>query len=168
MESFSHHGTARRKTQQTDVGSRTGTGRRAPLILRGPVGYSSPMPERRSKQLLGRRGEDAAERFLRVRARYRVIARNYRCPFGEIDLVALDGCTVVFVEVRSQTGSRFGDPLASVTSRKQRQIAKAALYYLSRSHWGDCEARFDVVGIRWEQGQMHLTHIKDAFPLPQG
>lgn len=148
--------------------SRTGTGRRAPLILLAPVRYSSPMPERQPKQLLGRRGEDAAERFLRVHHRYRVVARNYRCPFGEIDLVAFDGRTVVFVEVRSQTGSRFGDPLASVTSRKQRQVAKAALYYLSRHRLGNCEARFDVVGIRWEQGQVHLTHIKDAFPLPQG
>jgi putative endonuclease len=125
------------------------------------------MPERQRKRLLGQRGESEAERFLTARCHYRVVARNYRCPFGEIDMVALDGRTIVFIEVRSHTGPVFGDPLASVDSRKQRQIAKAALHYLSHHRLSDREARFDVVGIRWEKGRAHLTHIKDAFELPR-
>lgn len=124
------------------------------------------MPERQHKRLLGQRGEDEAERFLTAQCHYQVVARNYRCPFGEIDLVALDGRTIVFIEVRSHTGPGFGDPLASVNSRKQRQIAKAALHYLSRHGLCDREARFDVVGVRWEGDRASLAHIKGAFELP--
>jgi len=65
----------------------------------------------------GQQGEREAERFLAAQ-RYAIIAKNYRSPFGEVDLIALDRHTIVFVEVRTHTGEAFGDPLASVNARK--------------------------------------------------
>jgi len=115
---------------------------------------------------LGQHGEREAEKFLGAQ-RYAIVARNYRSPFGEIDLIALDHLTIVFVEVRTHTGEAFGDPLESVTARKQRQIAKTALHYLSCHRLHGRAARFDVIGIRWEGEGAHLTHIKGAFDLPR-
>ena len=118
------------------------------------------------RQVRGRRGEQAAEEFLRAQG-YTILARNYRVALGEIDLIMQDRQTLVFVEVRTHSGATFGDPLASVNLRKQRQIAKAALQYLIRNGLMEREARFDVIGIRWEDEQARLTHIKSAFELPR-
>ena len=125
------------------------------------------MPGNDARQVRGRHGEQAAEEFLRAQG-YTILARNYRVSFGEVDVIALDRQTLVFVEVRSHTGESFGDPLASVNVRKQRQIAKAALHYLTRNGLLEREARFDVIGIRWEEGgQARISHIKNAFELPR-
>jgi putative endonuclease len=124
------------------------------------------MPGDDRRQVRGRQGEQAAEEFLCTQG-YRILARNYRVAFGEIDLIVQDRQTLVFVEVRTHSGATFGDPLASVNVRKQRQIAKAALQYLIRNGLMEREARFDVVGICWEGGQARLTHIKNAFELPR-
>jgi putative endonuclease len=114
---------------------------------------------------LGQRSERVAEAFLQ-RLRYTIIARNYRCALGEIDLIAQDRDTLVFVEVRSHTGERFGDPLESVTFRKQRQIAKAALDYVMRQRVTNRPLRFDVIGICWEGDTPRVSHVKDAFDCP--
>lgn len=124
------------------------------------------MPGDDRRQVRGRQGEQAAEEFLRAQG-YTILARNYRVALGEIDLIMQDRQTLVFVEVRTHSGATFGDPLASVNVRKQRQIAKAALMYLIRNGLMEQEARFDVVGIRWEDEQARLTHIKSAFELPR-
>lgn len=124
------------------------------------------MPGADRRQLRGRQGEQVAEEFLRAQG-YVILVRNYRVSFGEIDIIARDRQTLIFVEVRTHTGDAFGDPLASVNLRKQRQIAKAALHYLARNGLLEREARFDVVGIRWANGQAQLTHIKGAFDLPR-
>ena len=124
------------------------------------------MPGDDRRQVRGRQGEQVAEEFLRAQG-YTILARNYRVALGEIDLIVQDRQTLVFVEVRTQSGATFGDPLASVNVRKQRQIAKAALQYLIRNGLMEREARFDVVGIRWEDEQARLTHIKSAFELPR-
>jgi putative endonuclease len=124
------------------------------------------MPGDDRRQVRGRQGEQVAEEFLRAQG-YTILARNYRVALGEIDLIVQDRQTLVFVEVRTHSGATFGDPLASVNVRKQRQIAKAALQYLIRNGLMEREARFDVVGIRWEDEQARLTHIKSAFELPR-
>jgi putative endonuclease len=124
------------------------------------------MPGVDRRQLRGRQGEQVADEFLRTQG-YVIIARNYRVSFGEIDVIAQDRQMLVFVEVRTHTGEAFGDPLASVNLRKQRQIAKAALHYLARNGLMEREARFDVVGIRWENEQARITHVKNAFELPR-
>jgi putative endonuclease len=119
------------------------------------------------KRALGQRSEDLAERFLRARG-YVIVARNYRCTYGELDLVAEDRETVVFVEVRSQSSPLFGEAVESVTLRKQRQIVKAASHYVLRYGVENRPLRFDVVGIRWVDGTPQLTHIPGAFELPSG
>jgi putative endonuclease len=117
------------------------------------------------KRDLGRHGEQTAEQFLRAHG-YAIVARNYRCPYGEIDVVARDRDTLVFIEVRTQSGPTFGDPLESVTQRKQRQIAKAALHYVVRHRIENQAMRFDVIGISWNNSAPQLVHVKGAFELP--
>ena len=118
------------------------------------------MPDQR--QLLGAQGERAAEKLLR-RQRYTIVRRNYRCPAGEIDRVALDGKVVVFVEVKTRTQPGFGTPLEAVDHRKQQQIIRAARYYLSENDLHDRDARFDVVGVWWEDGKVQCELVKNAF-----
>ncbi len=120
------------------------------------------MPDER--QVLGAEGERAAEKFLR-RQRYTIVQRNYRCPSGEVDLIALDRSTVVFIEVKTRTRPGFGSPLEAVDSRKQRQIQRAALYYLSQHRLHDRDARFDVVGVWWDAGRVRCELVKNAFEM---
>ena len=117
------------------------------------------------RRLFGQHGEQRAAQFLQSLG-YTIVDRNYRCPRGEIDLVARDKETIVFVEVRTHRSQEFGNPLASVNKRKQRQIAMTALHYLSRFQLHDHAARFDVIGIMGEGDSAQLTHIKEAFEFP--
>lgn len=117
------------------------------------------------RRLFGQHGEQRAAQFLQSLG-YTIVDRNYRYPRGEIDLVAQDKETIVFVEVRTHRSQEFGNPLASVNKRKQRQIAMTALHYLSRFHLHDRAARFDVIGIMGEGDTAQLTHIKEAFEFP--
>ena len=112
---------------------------------------------------LGPEGERLAERFLRKRG-YRILARNYRCSCGEIDLIARDGETVVFVEVKGKSGGEFGSPLEAVTARKRQRLALVANYYLTAFKLHHLRTRFDVVGIRWVAGgEPGIVLVRDAF-----
>lgn len=93
---------------------------------------------------LGSAGEDAACDELRRRG-YEILARQYRTRRGEIDIVARDGGTTVFVEVKARRGQQFGGGAAAVTWRKQRRIARVALEFLARHGHADTPCRFDVV-----------------------
>jgi putative endonuclease len=106
-----------------------------------------------------------AEEFLRAH-RYTIVARNYRCRLGEIDLVALDGGVVVFVEVRSRRGTGAGTPLESVHPGKQGRVARVAEHFCQRHGWADRAARFDVVGVRFDAEPPALEHVRGAFDLP--
>ncbi len=115
-----------------------------------------------ARRTLGEEGERAAERFLRQQ-RYTILARNYRCPGGEVDLIGLDATTVVFVEVKTRTQADFGTPFEAVDRRKQHQIQRAAQFYLAENRLHDRDARFDVVGVRWENGAARCELIRNAF-----
>jgi putative endonuclease len=146
---------------------RAGGAHRLVALIRGSgLRYATYMRTGQGRRDLGQQGEREAEKFLSAQ-RYVIVAKNYRSPFGEVDLIALDRHTVVFVEVRSHRSAEFGDPLESVNGRKQRQVAKTALHYLLRHHLQDREARFDVIGIRWEAEKAQITHVKGAFDLPR-
>lgn len=117
------------------------------------------------RKALGTEGERAAEKFLR-RQRYTILERNYRSPLGEIDLIALDGETVVFIEVKTRSGEGHGNPLEAVDARKQRQISRVAQSFLLRHRLQDRPARFDVVGV-WRDGSgIACTLVQNAFELP--
>jgi putative endonuclease len=105
-----------------------------------------------------------AEEFLRTH-RYTIVARNYRCRAGEIDLVALDGPVIVFVEVRSRSGAGFGTPLESVDGRKQARVGRVAQQFLAARRWYDRDARFDVIGVRFDAEPPAVEHVRGAFEL---
>ena len=110
----------------------------------------------------GRRGEDLAVDYLKQRG-YRIIERNYRCPFGEIDIVAQQGEVVVFIEVKTRRSPRFGDPQQSITLEKRKHISRIALDYLQKKRLYPCSARFDVVAIRMLGEGAGIELIPNAF-----
>jgi putative endonuclease len=113
---------------------------------------------------VGRAGEALAEAYL-TRAGCRAIARNFRCRVGEIDLVVVDGETIVFVEVRTRRGARCGTPLESVDGRKQARVGRVARYFLGLHGWGDRIVRFDVVGVRLDTDTPTIDHVRGAFDV---
>src|SRR5688572_19752850 len=97
---------------------------------------------------LGLRGEDAAARFLR-RLGYVIVARGHKDKIGEIDLIAVDGRTVVFVEVKTRTADLKGTPAEAVDHDKQKRLTRLAAAYLKRHDLLECKARFDIISITW-------------------
>jgi putative endonuclease len=100
----------------------------------------------RERRLLGQAGEALAADTLRQQG-YTILTRNYRTPYGEIDLIAQHGDTLVFVEVKLRRSEVFGSPQAAVNSTKQRHLKLAAQYYLIRQRATEIKVRFDVVAI---------------------
>lgn len=117
--------------------------------------------------MLGQRGEAEAERFLRALG-YRIVGRRERVLRGDIDLVALDGRTVVFVEVRSRSDTAHGHPAETVGTRKQRRIAELATAYIRRHRLEDCQVRIDVVTVTFgaDAGRPLVEHFQNAFDSP--
>lgn len=114
---------------------------------------------------LGPAGERAAAKYLE-KLGYRIIARGHRQRLGEIDLIAIDGNWIVFVEVKTWSSDAGGDPSEAVDSRKQERITRAALIYLKRKKLLDYPARFDVISIVWPSrgnSQPKIRHFKSAF-----
>src|SRR5215211_8254018 len=105
-----------------------------------------------SRQSLGKLGENLACAALKQRG-YAIIATRYRTKVGEIDIVARDGDTTVFVEVKARAGDDFGGGAEAITRWKQRKVAKMAIDYLSRHHLHDRPCRFDVVTVDMIAGQ---------------
>ncbi|MDI7275333.1 MAG: YraN family protein [Anaerolineae bacterium] len=101
---------------------------------------------RTARQGLGRRGEDLAASYLEAQG-CRIVARNYRCPLGEADLVVRDGECLVFVEVRTRRGDQWGTPEESVTRPKQARMLQVAEHYLAEHHAWDADWRIDLVAV---------------------
>jgi len=125
---------------------------------------SQPIQKLFAPRPLGRRGEDAAARFL-LGLGYTIVARGHRDNIGEIDLVAVNGRTVVFVEVKTRTTHDAGHPADAVDAAKQRRLTRLALSYMKRHDLLECSARFDVVAITWPagRGQPTIEHFQNAF-----
>jgi putative endonuclease len=115
---------------------------------------------------LGRRGEDEAARYLKALG-YRIVGRRERIRRGDIDIVALDGRTVVFVEVRSKSDTRHGHPAETVGTVKQRRLAELATAYIRRHRLEDCSVRIDVVTVTFAAGATPVVeHYQNAFDSP--
>jgi putative endonuclease len=126
---------------------------------------SAPSPRKPWwRRWFGTRSERAAARYLRWQG-FRIVARNVFTPHGEIDLVALDGQTVVFVEVRSTESEDTARPAESVDGKKQSRLTEAALDFLRRRRLLDHSARFDVLILAWPAGQREpmIEHYRQAF-----
>jgi putative endonuclease len=117
-----------------------------------------------TRKRIGRAGETMAARYLQKKG-FRILFRNYRALGGEIDMIARDGSTLVFIEVKTKAHSGFGAPETWVNRKKQRQIGKIAQAYLHRRQLDDEDCRFDVIGVEWSGGEWRIHHITDAFWL---
>jgi putative endonuclease len=116
----------------------------------------------RVRVIFGKAGEDLACQELERRG-YEILARRYRSRIGELDIVARDGPTLVFVEVKTREGRDFGEGCEAVTPLKQRRMASLALDYMARHHLHECRCRFDVVSIMIEKGETKIEVFQNAF-----
>lgn len=107
---------------------------------------------------IGFLGEKQAEDYLKSK-KYKILTKNFSCVLGEIDIVARDKDTIVFVEVKKRETYLFGSPAEAVDGRKQSKIRKTALYYLKQYKLTDSPCRFDVIEIVGE----NINHIENAF-----
>jgi len=112
----------------------------------------------------GKMGENMAAEHL-ASLGYEIVARNFRCPLGEIDIVARDRDTLVFVEVRSRRTDSYGSPMESVGLAKQKKLSIVAAYYLNRHGLDGIKARFDVVAVKLRSSRAEVELVRDAFDL---
>ena len=110
--------------------------------------------------VIGQRGEELAATFIEKMG-YLVLAKNWRCERGELDLVAKDGVTLVFIEVKTRRSTRFGSPSEAVDVRKQEKLRLLARHYIYQTHTTSSVYRFDVISVDGKTDV--VTHIKDAF-----
>jgi putative endonuclease len=113
---------------------------------------------------LGDRGENVAATYLESQG-FRILERQHRGHYVEVDLIAIDRDTIVFVEVKTRATIAAGDPTEAVNRVKQQKITRSALAYLKQKGWLERRARFDVVAILWDGGggQPTLKHYRSAF-----
>jgi putative endonuclease len=116
------------------------------------------------KKELGKRGEEIAIRFLKKKG-YHILLTNYVCKMGEMDIIAREKDTLVFIEVKTRTSTAFGPPQLAVNLTKQMQLSKVALYFLKEMRLEEVKARFDVVAILVRPRGEEIELIKDAFDL---
>lgn len=115
---------------------------------------------------LGAWGEDRAVEYLQ-RQGLKILERNFRTPVGEIDIIACDKRSLIFIEVKTRRGTAFGIPQEAVGQRKQRQIIGTAQWYLQNNRLRKLQPRFDVVAILCQSDNaVQITHLPDAFSLP--
>ena len=95
---------------------------------------------------LGRIGELEAQKYLKENG-YKIIETNYRCPLGEIDIIAKDKGELVFIEVKTRTSKKYGSPIEAINKKKQNSIMKSAQFYLNRKNLNDVNVRFDAVEV---------------------
>ena len=129
------------------------------------MGLRSWIAARRRPKSLGERGENAAARFLK-RLGYHILARHLDLPLGELDIIAVDGRTVVFVEVKTRSSTDAGHPADAIDDLKEQRMTQAALAYLKSHRLLNHAARFDVVAVTWpaDASEPTIEHIIDAFP----
>lgn len=115
----------------------------------------------------GTLGEDFAHKYLSEQG-WKILAAPYLCNIGEIDIIALDGEDLVFIEVKSRSSRAYGDPVLAVTRNKQKRIIKTARHFLTNSRLpAFISCRFDVIGLipNVNSAGYSVNHIRDAFRL---
>jgi putative endonuclease len=117
---------------------------------------------------LGRKGEELAADHLLEKG-FEILVRNYRQKIGEIDIIARDREWLVFVEVKTRKSTSFGQPFEAVTKKKQLQVCRVALDYMSRNKLLDQQARFDVISILINNnGKADVEHLDNCFEPGDG
>lgn len=109
-------------------------------------------------KITGTKGEIEAQNFLKKKD-YKILQTNYSCKLGEIDIIAQQKETIIFVEVKTRTSNRFGRPCEAVTPYKQNKIRTVAKYYLMLKGWSEKDVRFDVIEVLDDE----INQIENAF-----
>lgn len=118
---------------------------------------------RRSNHLLkGKQGENIAANYLKKKG-YKIVERNYHCKFGEIDIIALDGEILTFIEIKTRNSREHIPPEFTVTKHKQSKIKRTATHYLGKHGIENRDCRFDIVAITMEKGKKDIVLYKNAF-----
>jgi putative endonuclease len=113
---------------------------------------------------LGSKGEDLAIKFLKKQG-YTILKRNYKTSLGEVDIIAREGDTLVFIEVKTRTDLSFGYPFESVNERKKHKLKNLALLYM-KQQGKEVSVRFDVLSIFYtDKGREQIEHLRDAFEV---
>ena len=113
-------------------------------------------------QVYGNAGESAALAFLKKK-KYKILEKNFRTIYGEIDIIARQKKTYVFVEVKTRASRGFGEPSDAVNRTKQRHIIHAAESYLDQNRFFDVDYRFDIIEVVGDKHDFEINHIEDAF-----
>lgn len=119
---------------------------------------------KKNNYLKGKKGEDLSVVYLKKK-KYKIRDINYRCPLGEIDIIARQNDTIVFIEVKTRTSIQYGYPREAVNYYKQKKISKVALYYLKKYDLFENNVRFDVIDILVDTIDIEITHIINAFEI---
>jgi len=114
------------------------------------------------KIALGRQGEEIAVNYLQKQG-YEILARNFRCRYGELDIICRKNAVIVFVEVKTRRTDLFGSPEEAITRSKIEHIKKVALFYLAENRTSCWETRFDVITIMMKADRPDINHIEAAF-----
>lgn len=116
------------------------------------------------RRVAGKKGEELAVKFLK-KAGYNILEKNFRSRLGEVDIIAEEKGSLVFIEVKSRASRQFGDPKEAITEQKKRQISKTALGFMNRHKLFGQQARFDVVTIQFVNGKPQFELVKNAFDV---
>jgi len=112
---------------------------------------------------LGKRGEQLAAKYL-AKSGFKIIERNYRCRLGEVDLILSKNDQLIFVEVKTRSSIKYGQPAEAVNSKKKANYFRLATHYVSFKRLNDINLRFDVIEIMYDaDGTYKINHIPDAF-----
>ena len=111
---------------------------------------------------LGRKGESVSQRYLEKEG-YFVMARNFKCAYGEIDIIAIDKQELVFIEVKTRCNQKYGEARESVNKIKKKHIKRAATFYISKYHLEDKFIRFDVIEAYFKNNKFYIKHIKNTL-----
>ena len=124
----------------------------------------SDSQEKFYKKLLGRVGEKQAVKYLKKR-KIKILEKNYVTPIGEIDIIAKEKDTLLFIEVKTRTNTLYGEPIESVTPYKQGHIIRVAEYYMKMHDvdFDETPCRFDVIEVKNDNGINEINHVEDAF-----
>jgi len=117
-----------------------------------------------ARRALGTKGETAARAYLERRG-VRILEANYVCAAGEIDLIGREREAILFIEVKTRTSAAFGPPQLAVHQRKQRQIVRAAQWFLAERRMPEVACRFDVMAVTFVSDERpRIEWVRDAFP----
>ena len=111
---------------------------------------------------LGKKGEDAVSNYL-IQNGYKILERNYFCKIGELDIVAMDKDEFVFIEVKTRSQNKFGNPADAVDKNKKSHIYYTAEYYVAKAGIENRKMRFDVIEVKEKGENVYINQIKNAI-----